>query len=150
LHRSFRRDARKSGKRVVVGLLAQLRAILEPLAKEDPAALVFRDPRTGRMRPEHDAKHECWGIRELAEMAAVRRLKMPWHRFRNAHATAVEMQGATPSDIMRALGQKSIQVAMRYTDASPRRAAERVAMLPAIGQVRPDNLIDFVPRRRAG
>lgn len=69
LHRSFGPSARKSGKPVVVGIHDQLRAILEPLAKDDPKALVFPDPRTGGMRPEHDAKHGCWGIREIAKAA---------------------------------------------------------------------------------
>jgi len=129
VHRSFKRDARKSGKPVVVGLHAQLRAILEPLAQEDPEALVFPDPRTGKMRPEHDHKHGCWGIRPLAKRAKVPRLRNPWHGFRKSHATALEEAGATPSDIMRALGQSSIEVAMRYANASPKRAAERVAAI---------------------
>lgn len=132
LHRSFRRNARKSGKPVVVGLHGQLRAILEPMANDDSSALVFPDPRTGAMRPEHDAKNGVWGIRPLAKRANVPRLRNPWHGFRKSHATALEEAGATPSDIMRALGQSSIEVAMRYANASPRRAAERVATIKPV------------------
>jgi integrase len=132
------RAARKNGEPVTVGLNPHLRDILGPLAGAD-TALVFPDPTTGKMRREHDAKRGCWGIRELADMAKVRRLKMPWHRFRNAHATALENAGATPSDIMRALGQSSIQMAMRYANASGSRARERVALIPAMGPVKADD-----------
>ncbi len=136
------RAARKNGKPIVVGMHPHLRDVLGPLAGDDDA-LVFPDPKTGKMRPESDSKRGCWGIRELAEMAKVRRLKMPWHRFRNAHATALDESGSTSSDIMRALGQSSIQMAMRYVNGSAKRAAERVAMLPALGPTRPES----VPRR---
>jgi integrase len=134
VHRSFKRDARKNGKPVVVGLHPHLRDILGPLAPIDDNALVFPD-HDGKMRRKYNSKSGCWGIRELAEMANVRRLNQPWHSFRASHATALEEMGATPSDIMRALGQSSIQVAMRYAEASPRRAAERVASLPVPANV---------------
>jgi hypothetical protein len=49
---------------------------------------------------------------------------------------------------MRALGQSSIQVAMRYADASPRRAAERVAALAPIGPVKAGKVIPISAARK--
>lgn len=148
VHRSFKRPARKNGKTVVVGLNPHLRDILGPLASADDTALVF--PRVdGTMLPKYDSKNGCWGIRPLAVRAKVRKLKQPWHSFRASHATALEEQGATPSDIMRALGQSSIGVAMHYANASPKRAAERVAAIPAIGPVKASNVTPITEARRA-
>lgn len=148
VHRSFDRPARKNGRAVVVGLNPHLRDILGPLASADDAALVF--PRAdGAMRPKYDSKHGCWGIRDLATRAKVRKLKQPWHSFRASHATALEEQGATPSDIMRALGQSSIGVAMHYAQASSKRAAERVAAIPAIGPAKASNVTPITEARRS-
>jgi integrase len=116
----------------VVGLHPHLRDILGPLAGDDNA-LVFPDT-DGKMRRKYNSKRDrCWGIPKLAETAKVRALNQPWHSFGASHASALEDAGATPANIMRALGQSSIQVAMRYANASPRRARETVASLSAIG-----------------
>ena len=137
VRRSWNRNARKSGEPVTVPLHSHLRAILEPLAApERPAsAIVFPDPETGAMRKKYD--HELWGLPALAKVARVRALKMPWHAFRHSHATGLAAKGATPGEIQKALGQASIEMAMRYTEISAKQVAKRVAALPALGPVKP-------------
>lgn len=84
--RSWKNDARKSGEAVTVHLHPHMEAILRPLVEGRGADdLVFPDPTTGRMRPDHDAHKGCWGLRELAELAQVRRFDHPFDSFGHAH-----------------------------------------------------------------
>jgi hypothetical protein len=75
----------------------------------------------------------------------VRKLKAPWHAFRHSHATALAAKGATPGEIQQALGQSSIEMAMRYTEIAAKAVAKRVASLPALGPVAPSNVIPLHP-----
>jgi integrase len=151
ISRSWKRDARKSGKAVVVTIHPHLGAILAELAPEDRAAaadlLVFPDA-DGKMRRSHDSKRGCWGMHDVIKQAKVRRLKMPIHAFRHSHGSALAAGGANLKAIQLALGQSTLQMAARYTEIAAEQVREHVAKLPALGPVAPSKVASLHVRRK--
>jgi integrase len=130
--RSWKHDERKSGDTVVVHfhprLLAILKAHHDEQTPESPEALVFPDPRTGKMRDEFD----LWGLDKLIELAEVRRFERPWHSFRHACGTSLAATGASLAEIQAALGQTTLEMARRYVKVANEQVRRRVRALPDV------------------
>jgi integrase len=128
--RSWTAPVRKSGAALVVHVHPHLDAILRAHRPEEPSsdALVFPDD-TGKMRDEFDT----WGLRELAELAKVRRFRYPWHSLRHSNATALAASGASLTEIRDALGQSTLQMAANYSHLAAEHVKKRVMALPRLG-----------------
>jgi integrase len=144
LARSWHDDERKAGDRVTAHFNPHLLAVMkEHYAKQGrPSgdALVFPNPKNGLMRPKHDAPGECWGLREVVELAKARRFPRPWHSFRHTYATELGAAGASLQVIQEALGQKTLEMARRYTKVAAKQVKAAVRTLP--------NVVDLAAERR--
>jgi integrase len=146
VQRSWKSDARKSGKPVVVHIHPHLDAILRahrPAGDVPADALVFPNPSTGSMRDKFDS----WGIRELAKLAKVRRFRQPWHSMRHAQATSLAASGASLAEIRDALGQSTLQMAANYAHLAATAVKGRINALPTLGPVAPSKLASMSDRR---
>jgi integrase len=137
--RSWDIAARKSGESVTVHmhphLLVIMKAHLESQGDLPGTALVFPDPTTGSMRPLHDSKRGCWGMRDLAATAGARRFRYPRHAIRHTAGSALAAVGASLPEIQAALGQSSLEMARRYTHIANAAVKQRVQSIAAYGPV---------------
>jgi hypothetical protein len=53
-------------------------------------------------------KYDDWCLREIADLAKVRRFPRRWHSFRHSHGTALGAAGHGLQVIQAALGQKTL------------------------------------------
>jgi integrase len=129
IRRSREKPYTKTKRIKVVALHPVVRDMLGRLAGDDDA-LVFT--RNGKMLPKCDHKGSCWGLRDLTEMTlGFSPKQQPWYSFRRTHATALDDQlNAAPSDLMRALGHRTMQQSLEYSQADGRNTRALVSKLP--------------------
>ncbi len=147
VQRSWKRDARKSGKAVVVSIHPHLAAILEARqqrTKGKGEALVFTDA-AGAMLD----KYELWGLDKAIAAKKLRRFRAPWHAFRHTHATQLAMGGAGLTAIRDALGQSTLHMAANYTHLAAEHIAAHVAKLPTLGPKAPKKVVGIDKARHA-
>jgi integrase len=129
IRRSRNKPYTKTKAIKVLALHPVVRDMLGPLAGDDDA-LVFT--RNGQMLPKCDHKGACWGLRDLTEVQlGFAPKRHPWYSFRRTHATVLDEQlNASSDDLMRALGHRTRQQSLEYSQADGRNTRALVAKLP--------------------
>ncbi len=172
IQRSWTRNARKSGKPVMLSLHPHLHSILDAYQKRTKGegnAIVFPDPATGEMRRKYglratsttDKIGSTWGLFEAIAGAnaekkdgeqAIRKFRFPWHSFRHTHATNLAENGAGLTAIRDALGQSTLHMAANYTHLAAEHTRQHVAKMPSLGPIAPTvaSLDEARRKRRSG